>query len=133
MRRDGDAGPVGRREPGDAADPQRVDDGVPDDADARRVDALALEEPRGQLGRREMRGRQRDHEPAVRLLHRQLVERPQAGFEVDDADTEAARGERDQRCGVGVTEHQHDVRSVRGQLGERGGQQRADPLALDAR
>ena len=101
---------LGQRAPPYPRQDDRVEHRVAHDPDALVGHALAAQEAGGHLGRRQVqRGKRRDH-PAVALLHRPLVERPEAGLEVHDPDTGAARGERDERRGVGVTQHEYDVR-----------------------
>ena len=112
---------------------QRVGDGVADDDDAARVDALGVEEAGGEVGGREVQRRQRGGGPAVRFLQRPRVERAQPGFDVHDRHTEPARREREQRDGVRVAEEQHRVARMRGELLVRRREQRADARGLVGR
>ena len=134
MRGEQHPGPLGRRAGvGHPSRRWRRAPGCPRPGCARRARPRRRRKPAASsVGARCSVAECRDH-ASVALLHRPLVERPQPGLEVHDAD--ARRGARPgatQRRGVGVTEHEYDVGPVRVEVGVGMGQDRADALALVA-
>ena len=86
--------------------------GLPTTRTTRRVHSPVGQEPRGEIGRREMqRGAGRGNQP-VHLLHRRRVERTQSCLQVRDGNPVASRREAKQRHGVRVSEDEDEVGPV---------------------